>query len=311
MAANSSFDDILSTTLNNYRRTLEDNIFSARALLFWLKSKDRIQTKSGGAQIVVPLLYATNTTTGSYANDDTIAVTHQSGISAAAYNWKQYAASVNIYGIEEAKNNGQEELIDLVEAKVQQTEESIAESMNTMFFADGTGNGSKDWNGLVTLVDATSTIGGINSTTDAFWQAYVESSSAVLTLGQMVTAYNTTSRGADAPDAIFTTQTLFEKYESLLQPQLRFQDPKVADGGFQNLLFKTAPIMFDTACSSGVMYFLNSKYVKLVVHADKWFTPTPFVKPSNQDLRIAQILSYGNLVVSNRKRLGKLTAKTA
>lgn len=311
MAANSSFDDILSTTLANYRRTLEDNIFTARALLFWLKSKDRIQTKSGGHQIVIPLVYASNTTVSSYADADTIATTHQSGISAAAYAWKQYAASINIYGIEEAKNNGTEQLVDLVEAKVQVTEESIAEGMNTMFFADGTGNGSKDWNGLVTLIDATSTIGGINSTTDAFWQSYVNSTAGALTLGQMATAYNTTSRGADAPDAIFTEQTLFEKYESLLQPQQRFTDPKIADGGFQNLLYKTAPIMFDVACTTGVMYFLNSKYIKLVVHSDKWFQPTPFVKPSNQDLRIAQILSYGNLTVSNRKRLGKLTAKTA
>lgn len=311
MVANADFDALLSTTLKNYRPTLEDNIFTARALLFWLKSKDRIQTKSGGTHIVIPLVHATNTTVGSYADDDTIAVTHQGGISAAQFVWKQYAASVNIWGSEEFKNNGEEEIIDLVEAKVQQTEESISEGLNTMFFADGTGNGGKDWNGLVTLIDATSTIGGINSTTDAFWQSYVDSTAEVLTLADMVLAYNTTSRGADAPDAIFTHQTLFEKYESLLQPQLRFQDPKVADGGFQNLLFKTAPIMFDTACTAGVMYFLNSKYIKLVVHSDRWFTPTPFVKPSTQDLRVAQLLSAGNLTVSNRKRLGKLTGKTA
>lgn len=308
---NANFDQILSTTLNNYRPTLEDNIFTARPLLFWLKSKDRIQMKSGGAKIVIPLLITSNSTAGSYAAADTILTTHQDGISAAEYNWKQFAASINIYGIEEAKNNGEAEIIDLLESKIMQTEEGIAESMNTMFYLDGTGNASKDWLGLAAIVNNTGTLGNINATVDdTYWRSYVDATAAPLTLAQMTTAFNSASRGSDSPDAILTTQTLFEKYEALLQPQLRFQDSKTADGGFQNLLFKTAPVMYDVSCQAGVMYFLNSKYIKLVGHTDKWFSPTPFVKPTNQDLRIAQILCYGELTASNRSRLAKLTGKT-
>jgi hypothetical protein len=127
----------------------------------------------------------------------------------------------------------------------------------------------------------------------------------------MATAYNTTSVGNDHPDVILTTQTLFEKYESLLQPQLRYTDTKTADAGFQNLLFKSAPIMYDVHAPVGTMFFLNSKYIKLVGHKDKWFAQTEFQRPENQDARFALILCYGNLVVSNRKKQGKLTAKTA
>jgi hypothetical protein len=69
--------------------------------------------------------------------------------------------------------------------------------------------------------------------------------------------------------------------------------------------------MYDTACTAGVVYFLNSKYLKLVGHTDKWFSQTEFVRPENMDARYALIMCYGNLVCSNRAKQGKLTAKTA
>jgi len=309
--ANANYDTLLSTTLANYRRELEDNVFTARPLTAWLTKRGNIRMVNGGAKIVQPLMYAQNQAANSYSGYDTIATTASAGISAAEYPWKQYAATISISGLEEAQNNGESAVIDLLEAKIMQGEETIAEGFDVMFLGDGTGNSGKHWNGLATMVDATSTIGNINSTTETWWRSYVDSTAGVLTIGDMTKAYNTVSRGNDHPDLILTTQTLFEKYESLLQPQMRYTDTETGDGGFQNLLFKGAVMMFDANVTSGVMYFLNSKYLKLVGHSDKWFDPTPFVKPANQDARFAQILCYGNLTISNRARQGKLTARTA
>jgi hypothetical protein len=127
----------------------------------------------------------------------------------------------------------------------------------------------------------------------------------------MATAYNSVSVGNDHPDMVLTTQTLFEKYEALLQPQLRYTDTKTADAGFQNLLFKAAPVTYDVHCTAGVVYFLNSKYLTLVGHSGKWFQQTEFVRPENLDARYALIMCYGNLTCRNRAKQGKLTAKTA
>lgn len=311
--SNPNFDALLSTTLANYRDKLTDNVFTARPLTYWLMDKGRIQTESGGTKIVEQLIYGQNSTVASYSGYETLSLTPQDGISAAEYDWKQYGASIAISGIEEAKNNGEHAIINLLEAKIMQAEESMREGFNQMFFADGTGNSGKNWNGLGNLVESGNTVGGINSATagNEYWRSYEENTAGALTLLQMATAYNSTSVGNDHPDVILTTQTLFEKYESLLQPQLRYTDTKTADAGFQNLLFKSAPIMYDTHCTAGVMYFLNSKYIKLVGHSDKWFAQTEFVRPENQDARFALIMCYGNLVVSNRKKQGKLTAKTA
>jgi hypothetical protein len=324
MAANSNFDAILSTTLANYRDQLTDNVFTARPLTYHLMDKGRIRMVNGGTKIVEPLIYGQNSTVKPYSGYDSIDLTPQEGISAAEFEWKQYAASIAISGIEEAKNNGEQEVINLLEAKIMQAEESLREGFNQMFFGDGTDtlgsggtNSGKSWNGLGNLVAddsaTTNVVGGIagGSSGNEFWNSYVEDTAGALTLAQMATAYNTVSVGNDHPDMILTTQTLFEKYESLLQPQLRYTDTKTADAGFQNLLFKSAPIVYDVHAPAGTMYFINSKYVSLVGHSEKWFANTPFVRPENMDARYALIMCYGNLTIRNRKKQGKLTNKTA
>jgi hypothetical protein len=312
MAVNANFDALLSTTLANYRDKLTDNVFSARPLTYWLSDKGRIRTESGGTKIVEQLIYGQNDTVKSYSGYETLSLTPQDGISAAEYEWKQYGASIAISGIEEAKNNGEHAIINLLEAKIMQAEESLREGFNQMFFADGTGNSGKNWNGLGNLVESGNTVGGIDSAAvgNEFWRSYEENTAGALSLLQMATAYNSVSVGNDHPDVILTTQTLFEKYESLLEPRMRYTDTKTADSGFQNLLFKSAPIMYDVHAPVGTMFFLNSKYLKLVGHTDKWFAQTDFVRPENQDARFALIMCYGNLVCSNRKKQGKLTGKT-
>jgi hypothetical protein len=311
VAANSNFDNLLTTTLANYRKTLTDNVFTARPLTYALMEKGRIRMLNGGTKIVEPLIYGQNSTVGSYSGYDSIALTPQEGISAAEFEWRQYAASISISGIEEAKNNGEQEIINLLEAKIMQAEESMRESFNTMFFADGTGNSGKDWNGLGNLVESGNTVGGIDSNTYTWWKSYEDNDAVALSLADMSTAYNSVSVGNDHPDVLLTTQTLFEKYEALLQPNLRYTDTKTADAGFQNLLFKAAPVMYDVHCTAGTFYFLNSKYITLVGHSDKWFSQTAFISPEDTDARYALIMCYGNLTVRNRAKQGKLTAKTA
>ena len=311
VAANSNFDNLLTTTLANYRKTLTDNVFTARPLTYALMDKGRIRMLNGGTKIVEPLIYGLNSTVGSYSGYDSIALTPQEGISAAEFEWRQYAASISISGMEEAKNNGDQEIINLLEAKIMQAEESMREGFNTMFFGDGTGNSSKNWNGLGNLVESGNTVGGIDSNTYTWWKSYEENTATALTLAQMATAYNSVSVGNDHPDVLLTTQTLFEKYEALLQPNLRYTDTKTADAGFQNLLFKAAPVMYDTGCTAGTFFFLNSKYITLVGHSDKWFSQTAFISPEDTDARYALIMCYGNLTVRNRAKQGKLTAKTA
>ena len=316
-AGNSDFNEILSTTLKNYVPKLADNVFTARPLFYALSNGQTIRRINGGAKIVVPIIYGTNSTAGSYSGSDTIDTTAQTGITAAEYDWKQYAATVTITGIEEAKNNGEAAIIDLLEGKIMQAEQTIIQNMNTMFYSNGAGNGGKDFLGLNGLVgvgnDSGSAIGGIDATDsdNSWWRSSLTDQGGALTLAAMSTMYNNVSVGNDQPTIIITDQDEYEKYEALLQPNLRYTSADVADAGFQNLLFKGAPVTYDSDSDlDGKMFFLNTKYLRLVAHTETWFQPTPFVRPTNQDARYAQILCYGQLTTSNRSRQGMLYGLT-
>ena len=313
MAGNDDFDQILSTTLKNYVPKLADNVFTARPLFYALTNGQTIRRISGGAKIVVPIIYGTNSTAASYSGDAALSTTAQTGIPAAAYDWTQYAAPVTITGIEEAKNNGEAEIIDLLEGKVMQTEETIIQNMNEMFYGDGTGNSNKDWIGLDLIVGKPNTaLGGIDPTDsgNSWWKSDEHDMDGALTVKQMGTTYNNVSVGNDQPTIVIGTQALYESYEALLEPNLRYTDTKGADAGFQNLLFKGAPVTFDGDVTAGEIFFLNTKYLRLVAHTETWFQTTPFVRPSNQDARYAQILCYGELTCSNRARQGYIHSAT-
>ena len=313
MAGNDDFDQILSTTLKNYVPKLADNVFTARPLFYALTNGQTIRRISGGAKLVVPIIYGTNSTAASYSGDEALSTTAQTGITAAEYDWKQYAATVTITGIEEAKNNGEAEIIDLLEGKVMQTEETIIQNMNEMFYGDGTGNSNKDWIGLDLIVGKPNTaLGGIDPTDsgNSWWKSDEHDMDGALTVKQMGTTYNNVSVGNDQPTIVIGTQALYESYEALLEPNLRYTDTKVADAGFQNLLFKGAPVTFDGDVTAGEIFFLNTKYLRLVAHTETWFQTTPFVRPTNQDARYAQILCYGELTCSNRARQGYIHSAT-
>jgi hypothetical protein len=316
MAGNSNFDEILTTTLNNYVPKLVDNVFSARPLFYALTNSSTMRTVSGGAKIVVPIIYGANSTASSYSGTETISTTAQTGISAAEYAWGQYAATVTINGMEEAKNNGEAQIIDLLEGKIFQTQESIIENMNTMFHGDGTTKAT-DWNGLVNIVNdsalTANTLGGIDpSVTDNdFWVSSCTTTAGSLTLAKLATRYNAVSVGNDQPTIIISKADDYENYEALLTSNIRYTDTDMADAGFQNLMYKGAPWTFDAANADGVIYMLNTKYLQMVRHSDTWFKPTPFVRPTNQDAVFSQILCYGQLTCSNRARQGYLEGVTA
>ena len=318
MAGNPDFNAILSTTLQNYQPTLVDNIFKDLVLLNHLNSRGRVVVEEGGTSIVEPLMYEANGTVSSYAGYDPISLTPQDGISAAQYEWKQIAGSIAISGIEEAKNRGTEAIIKLLNAKIMQTEMSVKSDLNTMLFGDGTGNSGKDFNGLANLAgNVNNTVGGIDASTDTWWNPTIVSGiqNATLSLANMSTTYNTASKGNDVPDIIVTTEPLFAKYESLLTNNVRYQDVAKANSGFTNLMFKQTPVVFDFAVpgnqvSNASMYFLNTKYLKLVGMNGHWFNTTDFQNGTvaGKDARYALVMAFGELTCSNRSRQGYLSA---
>lgn len=324
-----TWNDILSTTFHNYRKQLTDNIFNSRPLLNFYMSNGRVRTLSGGISIVEPLLYKEGDFKA-YGEWDQIEVVPVNTATAAQYNWKQLVATIAISGLEEAQNNGKEAIVNLLEAKIMQAEDTLKSKLNQMLFGTYTGaDAALGFQSLKVLVDATTPTGGIDPATEAWWASIETAVGAVDAAGleaAMRTAYNQASdAGNDRINAIFTDADTFGFYESTLTPQVRYTDVEKANLGFQNLMFKGVPIFWDFDCEPGEMYGLNSKYVGLAIHSDRNFKQSPFtdnltgsVSSSATagigaasayalDARVSFISTFGEHTTRNRRRNFKLT----
>lgn len=310
----SNVDALLSTTLSKVRKKFADNIFTRIPLLMWLKNKASI-AENGGASIVVPLMYGKNTTAKSYSGYGIIDTTPQEGLSAAQYKWAQYAATVSISGLENRTQNvGDKAIIKILESKVKQAEMSLRDKMDVDLWASAT-TGTNIL-ALPTIVDTTTSIGDVSKSANSWWQAQVITSGsfAAQGLSDMRHLYNTImnqSLDNSAPDFVISTQLVYEFYEGTVQPQMRFTDTAMADAGFENLKYKGATYTFDGNVPSGTLFMLRSENLKLSYDKNTNFITSPFIQPTNQDAKVAQILWAGQLTTDNARKLGKMNSITA
>lgn len=309
---NSNFgtDGLLATTIDHYVRKMEEQAFDKHVLLHLL-SKGGIPSQHGN-KIVQPLLYGEQTAKGSFEDDDVFTAPSRAGISAAEFEFRQYYASVMITGIEEAKNSGPEQILSLLKSRLRQAELTIGNDLNSQLFSDGSGNSGKDFDGLQAAIEDGNTYGGIDrsDSNNSWWRAQEVDQGGVLTLAKMRTAYNNVMNGSDKANIILTTQDGYEAYEALLDSTLRHEGSELGDAGFDNLMFKSAPLTFDRDAPANEMYFLNMDYIELVSLNGKWFDVSDWLQPTNQDAKYKNILLYGNLTVSNSERQGFLTGIT-
>lgn len=257
---NSNFDQIASSTLRNYlSKNFTDNIFNGMPFYAWMNKNGRKVMTDGGEFLVEPLEYGKNTTVRWMSGYDTVDTSPQDGLTSAQFNWKMLGAAVTYSRLEDAKNSGRSQVIDLLKAKINQAKMSVQDNFAQNLFLDGTADSNNAITGLGAMVANSGTYGNINRSTYIWWKSYVEATASVLNEDDMRIAFNSVSKNMTKPDFIMTTQALYQKYESLVVPAYRTQDRRVADLGFDSLQFKGVPIMWDDYCPAGYMYFLKRK----------------------------------------------------
>jgi hypothetical protein len=165
------------------------------------------------------------------------------------------------------------------------------------------------------MIDATSNIQDINSTTYSWWQASSTTSGsfAAQGLSDMRTVYSTINKLAPegVADIIVTTDTVYNYFEGALTPMTRYQPGGTFEASPDALKFKGATVFYDAACNSGVMYFIPSKHLFLVINSNGDHKQTEYVKPSNQDAKVAQIILMTQLVTNARRKLAKMISISA
>lgn len=319
MAGNASFNTLATTTFQKYSKKLTDNIFYGTPLFAMMMEGGRKKTEQGGLGYNERLMYGQNTTFKGTSEFGVIDTTPQSGLSVARYTWSQYTGSVIMSELEIAQNRGDSQISSLMQDRANQLEMSAKEKLNIDLF--GSANGSDTaLNGLQTFVSVTpttGTVGGIDrsDSSNSWWRNNATTSAgsfAATGLDKMRTMYNNCSQdGSDAPDVIITTQTVFEAYEKTGQGIQRTTNQKMLDLGFQNFEYKGATFFYDSQCTSGYMYMLNTDYLGLRWQSGYELGISPFVKPFDQPVRAANVISILQFTMSNAAKQGVISGLSA
>lgn len=326
--ANSQVSDLIAATIAARSKQLADNLEHNNALLMKLRQRGNVKPVGGGTHIMEEIVYDDgDDSSGSYSGYDVIDITPDSPISAAEFDFKQYARAVTISGMEILQNAGREQMIDLLAARIQVAETKLRNSISAGLYGDGTGNSGKDITGLQAAISATPTTGvygGIDRATWAFWRNQAEEIVGDMDETTILAGMNSLAlacaRGTDRVDLIVADNVAFAAYQGALQAIQRVTNDSgqgLAGAGFTSLKYygagANADVIFDGGIGGNMpeatMYFINTNYLKFRPHRQRNFVAMGGDRQSvNQDA-VTRLYGWaGNLTCSGAQFQGILTA---
>jgi hypothetical protein len=215
---------------------------------------------------------------------------------------KFYETNVALPMDELSANATEERVMDMLALEIQSRAQDMADSIGTLFYADGTGNGSKDFLGLAAIADdgtSVPTYGTLSRTTYPTIDGVKTASGGTLSLAKMSTLYNAVTSGTIKPTMGVTTETVGSLYEQLLQPQERIDknvevmrrkntgsglnstQGLIGGTGFTGYFYKNFPVLIDEKCTSGALFFLNEDFLNFYALPMRMSEP---IKYKSQDI---------------------------
>lgn len=293
----------------------EDNIFTRHWLLENLRQNGSFK-KQNGTVIRANLEYATNPNVKFMSELETLTISRPDTFDNAEFIWKFIGCDVPMTDFERGITAGDARKYNLEAEKLDNMKSSVEEVIEGALFGDGTATSGKSFGGLQLLVannPLIGTVGLINRATFSFFRNNTISgagSAFSILLASITTSYNACSNGIGSQNPTFavTTQTVFEGYESLTPAIERLVRETPSDKlvrGFkgQNVMFKDIPVGYSPQCPSGTWYTLNNR--NLIFAYMQWMRPDPdAVRPADAFYDVFKVLTIGNLVTNNPRRLG-------
>lgn len=315
--------EMLSTTMSEYGRTLHDNVTGSTMLLDKLRRKGRIKPWNGGVDVREPLMYAFNNTFMFYTGYEYLNVTPTETIQSAVFPLKQAAISVSISGREQRQNRGAAEIIDLIEARMENARLSATHYFNQSIYSDGSTFNGKALQGLAALVSKTpavGTVGGIDAAENPWWRNQAVNAAndpkGAVDRDNIRDYFNQvsvlTTRGNERPDLILVDEYYWLEYLASLQDIQRITSngDGSAGHGFTSVKYFGGGASTDVVLDGGrggaaipekTAYFLNTDYITLREDPGrKWSVVGGDRMTTNQDAITRLMLWMGALTISNR-----------
>lgn len=312
--------DVVTTTLENRSKTLEDNVTNNNALLAFVRKGGNSKPISGGREIYQGLRYAQNQSFMWYSGTEFINISLNDTMTAARFPWKQCSVAVVLSGLEDIQNDGEEQMLELIVERTDTAEATFDNEMSAGVYSDGTGFSGKQIGGLALLVSKAPTsglVGGIDRGANPWWRNVSVNmntdSRGVITNSNVQSYFNSTTiglkRNSDGVDLIVADNNIYLAYLSSLQLIQRITSEKPAAGiGFTSLKYFGAGKEVDVVLDGGkngqiptnTAYFLNTKTVLYRPSSKRNFKVIGGDRTNvNQDAIVRIMAWAGNMTANN------------
>ena len=271
-----------ATTERRLYRKVVDNVLSGRTLMTRLMGNGK---PFNGKTFDIPIK-VTDSGLGEYfVGLETLSSAASDTLIELSFAHTAFAQPVVSVMLESFANSEPEQSIDLDVFKLEEAVQESIQSLGTAGYGIGSSNQPLGLEAHVDDGTNTSTFGGQSKTTYAALNSTVTASGGTLSLAKLATLESAVSAGGietEYPTIYFTTKTVWDLYERLLQPSVRAEYASIGypaislrgnsivrsraelkgGAGFTALSFRGVPVVADDACTSGVWYALNERYLE-------------------------------------------------
>jgi hypothetical protein len=306
-----SVDEANTVSSRYFDQTMTSQVYDTSPLFTRLKGKEKISW-DGGTQIQFPIRYRELGLAAAISPRSQISYQQKETRTGGVLDWAYYVVPGLISWDERAKNVGKAQIINLIRDKTEEMNSDLFEKFADDLFTAT--QGALNIQMLQTIISAATTYAGITVADAPLWISnFVDTTTTRLVLygtaGSAAAAINSCSLGKEKPDLIITTRNLFNKFESLVEPQKQYTgDSDLAKAGFTSFKFHDADVVADAHVTAGDTYLLNTNQLELRYHPDNNFQATSWSEMEQVGFpnALSKTVSWaGNLVCRQRCTQGR------
>jgi len=305
-----------SVTQKHIVPRIADAVFKGCPMAYYLRDNHTIKL-AGGRNIDLPIILK-EANAQWYDGVDVADLEVVEPENSAQFDWKWLRVMFTIPETDLDKNGGEDGVINILEARKEWAELTLIENLSDGLYGTNSSN-SKQIDGLQNMFAASGTAYGDLTDTDfTSPAAWLHEDIAPLTANtldeeEMRRMRGAVTRGASKPNFGTCNFPVYNTIWRLAQNDQRFGMEKLANIGFDHVVFEGMPIVPDEhAAGSGygstdnVLYFLNMDYIQFFVHENKAFASRVFEPIPQQNVWIGGIYLGCNLTTNNRRMMSMI-----
>lgn len=262
-----TYNELNTVSHDFYDKVITKQVYDDCPILKILDSKKKI--KEMGIQLRWPIRYREYARAQSINPRQQIDYQPKETRTTAVETYAYYEVDTSVFLDERVANYGEGQVVDLAKDKLEELRDDMKEKLADAWFVSSPG--TYDLASLHEIVDSGTTYGGIAVADASAWASTEISSSNATELfihGQYGLSYAvaaTTKAGGYVTHHL-TTPDLWNKYESLIEPNRIYEDKETANLGFMNVTYRGKPVIHDHHCTANYWFGVDINALEVRVH---------------------------------------------